>query len=779
MKHQTGNTTEGASFFQTEEYSSVLDPPYSQATEASVISPDASVEDPAGPTGNVQVRKRSWGLSTICWEAAIFFASLVLAAGVITTFVWALGPSSGFLNIPHNVQPSSQMPKTSPREQSELLWGPCGSAACMDLSNSLRRLINASVDPCDDFYSYVCHNWMLTHTLSKGRERISADDVTQGVFSDLLAAAVKDDQTKYVDLHAFFQTCLEPKKGLFEELFQTALSVLQLGPLKEISSRSWSDRDLSVRLGRAHRYFDIDTLFHFSRTEEMENVSYIAVYEPSLVLVRSSMNNAEREAAKDYFEPVLTYFRKIFYTDIVALEERLCSFFQRRRKAQYLEETPVLGTVDLPVIKRLDWPSLLGAAFGKFPFTARIRLAAPEYVFRLAVEDGVPPATDVVHYLVFKVAMMLLPWNDDKRVRETFAPLAYKTYPQLESTVRQSKTCVRILNHFEPNLPLLVAYNLAQSVIGGHDFIQRLLDHLRSVFRDGLLKSRSFSNVVRGHLLKKLDALSWEILVPTFLLNSTVRENFTAAMYPIRARIPSVSTFLMTFFEKTSQRRPLKGWRSGFLSSSPQAPYPLTRIQVPPTSFSLSLTGDAATKSLHIPRVAPRIYATLFDLLHSWTRSYDRGKPRRFARAYDNLRVCLARDYARMSWSKNNLPYVYPIRVNQPRPWQDLWDDLAVAPAFEAFHTYLDRMKVTLRLAYADGKFLDARRLFFVYYAASMCENASPRYYEWIAGDQSRSPAWYRVNGPLRHSFDFAEAFACKPGVFMNPVRKCDLPGWD
>ncbi|KAH9361549.1 hypothetical protein HPB48_001349 [Haemaphysalis longicornis] len=286
---------------------------------------------------------------------------------------------------------------------------------------------------------------------------------------------------------------------------------------------------------------------------------------------------------------------------------------------------------------------------------------------------------------------------------------------------------------------------------------------LRASFGDeDIDRISAFNNDLRGSLVTGLDAISWEPLFPAMLLNDSIRSATTA------------STRMHQWLTNSSRRWLPWLWRGGFLSSNPRLPYPYRRLEIPPATFSLNVYNDTATGALQIARIGPRIYGRLFNVLHSWTVAYDQGRrhQRKFVRSFATTRSCLTRDYDRMSWlRKTSSP------GNGSWPLQDLWDGLAVPLAYEAFQFYLRKTGITLSMGANKVDVLNAPRLFFVHYAASLCENISPRLARWNTANGLRSPAWFRVNGPLRNMPQFANAFGCRPKAFMNPTRKCLLTG--
>ncbi|XP_075734113.1 neprilysin [Rhipicephalus microplus] len=526
-----------------------------------------------------------------------------------------------------------------------------------------------------------------------------------------------------------------------------------------------------TKLERVVCQADVDICFLCAPQVESTtgNGPLLVIQQPTTVLVRSKQGAQEEQLTRHYFESLLAYFRRSFKTDVLKVEKRLANFF-RLREDDNFDRCPTLQVSQLPVMQRIEWISLLRTGFGDdgISKSTLVVLGSPEYVFALAVEDALPSSTELVHYMLFRLAVLLLPLNSDSRVRDSFGSIGYATFPELHRPLRQTKACLRILNRFEPNIPLYLSRGFSESVLGGRKFIMWLLVQLRDVFRDYVLGIHSFSNTLRGRLITGLDAIQWEPLFPTMLLNDSVRFQYAREAYQDSS--VSTSSTMHQWLTTSSQRGLPWTWQGGFLSSEPKVPYPYQRLEIPPATFNLNVYNDTTTGALQIARIAPRIYGRLFNVLHAWTLAFDQGRrhQRKFVRSFTSARKCLTHDYDHMSWlRKSSSP------GNGSWPLQDLWDGLAIPLAYEAFMFYLRQTDTTLRMGISKKDVLDAPRLFFVYYASSLCENFTPRLKRWNAVNGFKSPAWFRVNGPLRNTPHFAEAFRCRPKSFMNPARKC------
>lgn len=220
-----------------------------------------------------------------------------------------------------------------------------------------------------------------------------------------------------------------------------------------------------------------------------------------------------------------------------------------------------------------------------------------------------------------------------------------------------------------------------------------------------------------------------------------------------------------------SSRMPYHGWTGGFLSAEGRLEPPYVRLEIPLPVFDLYLNHDPALRPLQIARAAPRVYRPLFRAVYHWVYNFDYDAPmerrgRGLAKSLQDLRLCLEHQYALLPWAG-----AHERLYATPASWSDLWDMLSLRPALEAFLLYAGRVSPDYRLPLLER--WNASQLFFLYYATNYCENSNERFMRRSAAHGPHSPAWYRVNGPLRNTPEFARAFGCRRGSFMNPVEQC------
>jgi putative endopeptidase len=132
-------------------------------------------------------------------------------------------------------------------------------------------------------------------------------------------------------------------------------------------------------------------------------------------------------------------------------------------------------------------------------------------------------------------------------------------------------------------------------------------------------------------------------------------------------------------------------------------------------------------------------------------------------KAFNQRAQCLVDQYAQYT-------IVDDIRINSRLTLgEDLADLGGLVLALTAW-----KMEVATQQQMPPGRegFTPLQR-FFIGFAQWACENARPEELRINARIEAHSPGKYRVNGLVANMPEFEQAFACKPGQPMAPVKRC------
>ncbi|CAN7983968.1 unnamed protein product, partial [Ixodes hexagonus] len=474
------------------------------------------------------------------------------------------------------------------------------------------------------------------------------------------------------------------------------------------------------------------------------------------------------------YKALLDFYGKFSDTNVSQLERDLIRLMERPEVDPLaLTRCKTMALVDMPAIDYLRWAPLLRSAFGTDDIYSQdlVRLACPGYVLGLFNHGALPKATDLLNYLLFRIVVVLSPFMANATLRDATSR-AYAV-PGATSPPTPRQLCVRLLDRFEPVIPMYLATNMSLSFLGPEEVVQDLLEgHLQAkshvVFEKYVDEFFVSTGDFRSSSLQALRDMTWDLVRPSTIEDATFRRQYLDGLYSNMPMSP-LAYFYYFWLKKAVARQHRgagshspggqlwAGWSGGFLSALPRLEPPFRRLELPLPVFNLALTDDPSVRHLQIPRVAPRIYAELLRFLYHRALNHNGNVTDAAedpAATFERVRACVEEQYAPLRSSP----------AERGSSVQDALELLAVVPAFEAYRSHLTS---DFRLQSASD--LSSRQLFFVYFAASLCED------ETAGVGPGRSPARLRVNGPLRNMPEFADAFKCPVGSFMNPTKVCAL----
>lgn len=243
-----------------------------------------------------------------------------------------------------------------------------------------------------------------------------------------------------------------------------------------------SPDEISAKVGAVFRELGIETLFRFAVAPDPEEprLRYWALDEPRLLTSGSEDDGAWMDAG---FKVLLDFYGKFSDTNVSQLEADLKRLMDRPElDSLALSRCKTMALTDLPAIDYLRWPPLLRSAFGTDDIYPQdlIKLACPGYVLGLFNRGALPRVTDLLNYLLFRIVVVLSPFMANSTLRDATSR-AY-AIPGSKTSPTPRQLCVRLLDQFEPVIPMYLATNMSLSYLGAEQDVQDLLEgHLQAM----------------------------------------------------------------------------------------------------------------------------------------------------------------------------------------------------------------------------------------------------------------------------------------------------------
>lgn len=710
--------------------------------------------------------------------SVIFVSILLVSVGLLPWRVFGLAPrgaedigrvegvdddkleGSSIIRLFHDVSPEANV---------------CNTEACEKKGNSLFLQIDFHQDPCDDFYAYVCNRWMMKHKILDDAAGVSVDDLLVDAYETLLADLIQKGRPGYEAVGAIHKRCEHPPKG-DTHLLET-LGNIGLYPYPVILKKGVTLDGIV----RALMSLGVQPYYSLSLERDFQNPqkSFLIVGEPKLLMVSlhpgSDVEDAYLHDALSGFVVEIVHHNRTIQSNAVKMERLLFSFMDRRPKMGVgIQSQLVDVTQQFPNLARRV-RTAVSQVFGTDLAKRPIKTHSFKYMH--AIERGLilKEYGNFLDYLSYRTFLELSADNDHDLGH--LMALVYSRYAGYTSPglVTRRRLCVRMMSRYEPALLMHMTMDVAVNKLGGKTTFQSLLTLLETTFNDTVLFQTDFDVEFKKSLMESLSAIDWEPIVPDALISYNEIFKRIISIYETAADSKRVIETFMTLatmfrFRDVAQENVDKwiGWRGGILSSYAHLESPFLKLEIPLPVFDFRRDPDASLERFRLPRIGPRIFYALYHAVYHLAYNYGTGKgPAPFVAKLHTLMDCLGRQYGKLRWKGSER------RIGPHSLYSNLLDFLALGPSFEAYLRYADLVKKNERLPRVEN--VTPRQLFFVEYARNFCEVNNATYLDRLLDEGSVSPAWYRVNGPLRNFKPFAKAFNCKLNSFMNPIHSCEL----
>ncbi|KAL1435410.1 hypothetical protein MTO96_000087 [Rhipicephalus appendiculatus] len=661
----------------------------------------------------------------------------------------------GFLFWPSSKHPSRDKDSALGRHSVS-----CSSASCIQSAVYLSNLLSwQDVDPCDDFYAFVCRRWKSRFATPLKDTSVSTDDDYAAFLENRIYVSIRNDSggSKILrPLRYLHDKCMNVRliedggwNALLELMSDLSLDGFPLTPPVRVSISLWSTAANILRMSGSAALLSVGVASHAASPNE----DIVSVGPPELLTTAANVDANEairlytaavfaaiKALKKDYVPPV----------EILAIV-KFASDLEKLGHSRVNTDATRITVVD----SRSDLLEFLTAVFrgheGSIFTGARsyIAIHSPELVNDV-IDTVVNTEPHVVmNYLGVRLMIQIAPFIPEAGLTNFYSTMVYGKHqtdlPRWQLCVRATEKALHPLVHST----LLHDAQLKPSM----PYIAEAVSKVIVAFLAEVDASSLFEDSSKAAIHRILSTIAVNIVSPSWINDTASIADYVDGLPAFKATRGGLETYVAffqhTFFDTLSRGTRTRWSRSIFSATCWYESYPRT-VYVPLIAFNVTQAfGGNDDDYVQLSRLAPRLSRCLLDVLMEESNSTD-----------DNVHWLTETTQSRLTKAENCLRE----RANSAG-LRRLREVLAAHVALRLFQkSYAAKQEVVTSLL--DGRIMTSTQVFFVYLMLQSCETLDAPEQSWPAGVDDWSIA-------LRDSGDFTKAYNCKSGSPMNGKQGC------
>ncbi|XP_064454870.1 neprilysin-1-like [Ornithodoros turicata] len=646
----------------------------------------------------------------------------------------------------------------------------CTSRVCEAASDMLNHSINDELDPCDDFYAYVCDGWQKSHLLRPQESQRSVfgdvdEKVRNRMHQFLLNATTNETRSDIKYLAVLYKACI---KSLTPE----GNGVVSMKRFLRRLGMFWPDLEVDVArngtdiletLVSLSMTWNVEILFSYS-VKSLSKSKGAIVFGPPVALIPGKVTDAKKERYTKFIVSMAFLFgRRSNYDDfakrIVAIETDIA----RLRVQERASVTLMVQELD-NLCADFPWQSWLLVLNKNLPRDAALTpdksviVHHPAYVGRLLtyfLNHEYPE--DIKAYLALRV--LLTYGQTTYEIRHLEEIMLYTG-----KEIRQDyvvKTCQHWTSHLVRDAwnGFVVAALTTTSTLDG---ISKLVSNIKQVFirriqsvswMDAQTKgiaALKANNIVFNipslsatddKAYRSLQHLQGDFLDMVFTVNQLAKTDKLFSLSQIVDHSDAAATH--------SKANAVYVYSINTVNINAALLVSPFFVEGLPLAMNYGGIGVViAHEIIHGFDVSGRLYDDIGGFNDWWTNTTSAGY-RASARCFAEQMQALAHQRGSVTLEEN------------------VADNGGLRCAYSAYALAASAATGVVELKGLDN--LEEEQLFFVNYCYKFCGTVH-------TADSQDSPyplGRFRCNVPIMNFPEFATAFECEPGSAMNPSNRC------
>ncbi|KAH6938530.1 hypothetical protein HPB50_010276 [Hyalomma asiaticum] len=661
----------------------------------------------------------------------------------------------GYLFWPSSEHPSQDEPTAYGRHSVS-----CNSTSCHQNAVYLGNLLSwRDVDPCKDFYAFVCRRWHSRFTTHFTDKSISTDDDYVAFLEHRVYVSIRNGsgRSKILrPLRYLYDKCMNVRliedegwNALLELMSDLSLDGFPLTPPVRESISVWSTAAKILRKTGSAALLSVGVASYSASPKK----DIVSVGPPELLTTtgKADANEAIRLHAAAVFA-VIKALRKDYVPPVEILATvKFASDLEKLGESRVNTDASKINVLDSPS----DMLEFLTAVFrGRegYIFTGArsyVAIHSPELVNDVIdLVLNTEPHT-VMNYLGVRLMIQVSPFVPEAGVTNFYSTMAYgkpKTdLPRWQLCVRATEKALYPLVHGT----LFHDARLKSSMPSITDVVSKTIAR----FIAGVDASSLFEDSSKAAIRRILSTTAVDIVSPSWINDTASIADYVNGLPAFKATRRGLDTYVAffqhTFFDSLSRGTRTRWSRSIFSAKCWYEPYPRT-VYVPLVALNVTqaLEGNG-DDYVQLSRLTPRLSRCLLDMLIEESNSTD-----------DTVRWLTEDTRSRLTEVENCLR-----GTSKSVDFWRLRDVLAARLAFSLFQESV-AAKQELETSLQEGRVLTSAQVFFVYLMLQSCETL-------VTPDQSWPPGVDNWTIALSDSGDFARAFNCTAGSPMSAKQSC------
>ncbi|KAI8794361.1 membrane metallo-endopeptidase 1 [Biomphalaria glabrata] len=668
----------------------------------------------------------------------------------------------------------------------------CMTKECIALASRITQYMDSSIDPCEDFYHFSCKGWIDQNVLPRDRTSMTITDVLQDnallKLKRLLEADDMPSERGYIiKAKDFYASCVNHVHDTRGYKPLVDLILKDFGGWS-LADDHWNESafDAEAMVARASSHF-VSTVCTFSVTVDFrdDKVRVLKLDQPTFILgERLESLNISR---KNYYRQIMAEMAAIFgvnnETVTAELIDNVMDFEKNLSMISAIQPYGINNPFTISQMQQrylssaFDWKKFF-VTVTSYPEIGIQNLTDSEIIFRgpnayflalktLLLQTSKRTLADFIVWRVILAYKLIIDYNN-------LDPDRYKYVPWLPDNEMVCLETMAFYNNMKYATNSLYAINALD--VEDKILVSDLIHRIQATFNATVNQASWLNDYERQFMKEKNGNMNISLFYWERMYNATVLEEYYYNMSFNRETFLENVALLNkeSFYVMLRQLRLVNRNVWNLLPIQSNAFY------------------NEFRNSMDLPEgyLQPSIFDSNFpDAINYGSVGNIIGHE--ITHGFDSNGINYDKDGAGVTWNQS----FTDVFNNRTRCFVDQYNSFIVKgvnKSINGLNTLLENTadSVGLKLsfkAYEELEMEDSspkkilpginytdHQLFFISYAQRRCTLIKSDELSRQL-DSSYSPDQYRVLGPLQNSVDFARAFGCTAGAFMNPVNKCVL----